>query len=166
MHAEGTQRLARALAEVVDRRGKKDLREWGGPAAGTVNEILAGTWKRSPQTRKTFDKLDAAGAWPTGLARMIYANHPSAISALDENGQVRSEVLVGGSHVQEPTTLSSEEALSGGAAVTPTRQAEPRSNQKGELTLGERELIGQAVGLLAEAVEILRAVAEPPPDRQ
>lgn len=92
-HREGLRYLATALQEVVDRRGKRDLREWGGPAAGTVRAILDGTWATSPQTRGTFEKLDAAGPWREGTARLLYLRNPTAIAVLEDGAEyLRSDL--------------------------------------------------------------------------
>jgi hypothetical protein len=106
-HRAGVARLAAALGPVVMRRGKKDLREWGGPSAGTVRDVMDGTWQTSPQSRATFEKLDAAGEWPAGTAWGLYHGDDAVIATLTPDGAVPRRVLdmaavVGGGGQAEP----------------------------------------------------------------
>lgn len=152
--SEGLRYLASALQEVVDRRGKKDLREWDGPAAGTVNAILGGTWTTSPQARGTFDKLDLAGPWRPGTARLLYQAHPTVVSIMTEDGPeyLRTDI--------DPDSL-----------VRPPGQADPRgrTTRRGKddtLMDSERAEIAAVAKLLAEAAERLARIGSPEDDER
>lgn len=149
VHAEGRARLARALGPVIDDRGKQDLREWGGPSAGTVRAILDGTWTLSPQSRGTFVKIDRAADWQHGTAIALYRGQAKLVQELESQGRLSTI------HEKVAESLLAE-------SVGGTGQSRPvAGGDRGKgLMADERTEIGEVAKLLAEAAQRLAKIAE------
>lgn len=150
------ERIVEPLAAVVAWRGKKDLRDWGGPAAGTVTKILDGTWKRSPQSHGTFSKLDDAAGFYQGTFWGWYWNHPAVPPYRDEHGEVRPQYRL---PPDTPRSTVLDKPLSEPPEkVAPT--AEGAVGEQGRLVDDERRMVGEAAELLAQAAAILAKIAQ------
>lgn len=141
----------------------------------SINENVAGLLRQANDDGLTWDAIHAAGG-PSPATLTKIASGQDALYTLATTFKLDkglgwmkgTTVALSQGVIDEPIAEAQEGeyAVSRAQLVGGVGQGGPRHGNQtmGEITLEERKAIAQAVGLLAEAVEILRRVAEPAPD--